>query len=162
MMKSLSSHISKIPKYSKLNIECAAGQLSKSYETTKQYYRVFSKEKFVDDQILNFWFSVKIDQTQLFECWIFSAWHGTDDLLVESYRDEKLHRQAHNSPWRQSPSEHGNVMSGATSMHSFWRFSRECNTSFQVLAGDNRALALKNHVQARCKFSSRTPPSWAK
>ena len=35
------------------------------------------------------------------------------------------------------------------------------NTSFHVLAGANRALARETHVQALCKFSSRTPVSWA-
>ena len=52
-------------------------------------------------------------------------------------------------------------MSVAASVHSFWLFSRESNTSFQVLACDNRALAWKNHVQAQCKFSYHTPASWA-
>ena len=60
---------------------------------------------------------------------------------------------------RLTMSEHANVMSKTASMHSFWRFCRECNASLQVLEGDNRALARKNHVQARCKFSSRTPSS---
>ena len=38
-------------------------------------------------------------------------------------------------------SQHANVMSGATSMHPFWRFYWEFNTSFQVLAGADRALS---------------------
>ena len=41
-------------------------------------------------------------------------------------------------------SEHSNITSEATSMHcqkhSFWQFSRECNTSFKVLAGANQAF----------------------
>ena len=37
---------------------------AKSYELTKECYQAFSKEKLVDDQIFNFWFSMKIDQTQ--------------------------------------------------------------------------------------------------
>ena len=53
------------------------------------------------------------------------------------------------------------LQNNAESMHYFWRFYRECNTSFQVLEGDNRALARQNNVQARCKFSPRTPASWA-
>ena len=53
-------------------------------------------------------------------------------------------------------SAHSNITSEATSMHcekhSYWQFSRECNTSSKVLAGTNRALARKEHVQEQCKI----------
>ena len=61
-----------------------------------------------------------------------------------------------------SMSEDANVMTEATPRHLFWRFFRESNTSFQDLAGANRALARTSHAWARCIFSSRTPASWSR
>ena len=114
-------------------------------------------------------------KNNLLECWIFSAWQDTDDLFVNVFRTKtkkSVSYQDKKWAWTQSSikavpksgltmSEHANVMSKTESMHYFWRFYRECNTSFQVLEGDNRALARQNNVQARCKFSPRTPASWA-
>ena len=115
----------------------------------------------------------KIDQTQFIGMLDFSAWQDKDDLLVtmrkatetKSFIGMQCH--AHNSRSRQSP----NPLWWYQSMRTYCLKQRlcilvvgflgECNTSLQVLAGANRALAQKNHVQARCKFSSSTPAFWA-
>ena len=85
--------------------------------------------------------------------------------FVESYRDEKFHWHAHNSPSRQSPNSvwRIKVMSGLWSnVYAFFLavFSgmQDILPSFGRLQS---SFARKNYAQARCKFSSRTPASWA-
>ena len=57
-------------------------------------------------------------------------------------------------PHKQWKSEHANIMTEATQMHFFWLYYWECSTSFQVLAGANRALALKKlHPQCKVHLS---------
>ena len=56
----------------------------------------------------------------------------------------------------------------AMPIHSFWRFSRKCSAFFQVLAvqvelwREKVMYIIVNTVHALCKFSTRTPASWAK
>ena len=49
-------------------------------------------------------------------------------------------------------SEHASVMTEATPMHSFWRFSLECSTSFQVWQVPIELGREKTHVHAPCNF----------
>ena len=150
--------------------------MSKSYKLTKRCNQA-------DDQIFNFWFSVKIDQTQSIGILDFLSVKGhRQSCHCISYQDKKsvkLPRQkiGINIILDQgSPIDSPNPIWQCQSMRTLCLKQRLCIElhSFSSLAvlsemqhilpsleGDNRALARKNHVQARCKFSSRTPASLA-
>ena len=120
-------------------------------------------------QSFNFWFSVKIDQTQFIGMLDIFQRDGTKTIFLslyflESHQDINIGINIildQGSPQVRSDDVRACKCNVWNNVYSIWRFSRECNTSFQVLAGANRALVWKNHVQAPCKFSFSTSASWA-
>ena len=66
------------------------------------------------------------------------------------------------SPWIRSGDVRGCKLNDKSNAKAFiLTVVCESNTSFQDLAGTNRALAGTKHVWACCIFSSRTPVSWS-
>ena len=92
-------------------------------------------------------------------------WHDSWAASIWDNRAKYVHHHAH-SPWKKYTLNQV-WWSLSQSMQTLWLRQCQCilshdlHTSFQVLAGANRALALKYHVWEQWKFSSSIQASWA-
>ena len=146
MTKSLSSHIEKILRYSKLNTGIAS-----CLRPVESY----------DDEIFDFWFSVKIDQTQFIGMLNFLSvtWHkrSSSSCHCTSWKANETksfigkHIILHQGTWRQSSTWPGDVRK------PMYKHSANFHLPLQVLhIGQNRGSQSQSSCWAKSKrFASK-------